>query len=353
MLFEYNYLPPQNISEHNLMEENVHQSHQYSGRGAVFNIQRWAIQDGPGMRTTVFLKGCPLRCGWCANPESQNRTPQIMTRDILCIGCGKCVEVCPQNVIRLSKALDKETADLLQKQLPSTAQTQKVVRSIDWTSCNQCLRCADVCPAKAIIVSGAEQSVQEVMDKVSKDRGFYQRSNGGMTISGGEPLTQWRFALDLLKIASEQGIHTALDTAGFAKWEVLEQLLRHTDLLLYDIKNTDSVKHGHQTGVGNELIIDNLKRALKQNRVWIRRAIIPGFNDSVKETESFARFIASLDPLPEKISLLPYHGLAQSKYQSMGRAYDYQDTQPLKEGRLPEIKALLESASPVPVDIGR
>jgi len=338
------------------MNENTTKYPRYSGKGFVFNIQRWAIQDGPGMRTTVFLKGCPLHCGWCANPESQKMIPEIMTRDILCIGCGKCEKICPQNAIRMIKNPEKEMPGALQNKksdAKNTNQKKNIIRSIQWSKCNQCLKCSDVCPSKAIVASGKEKSVQEVMDTVIKDMGFYRKSNGGMTISGGEPLMQWRFALDLLKMAVQNDIHTALDTTGFAKWDVLEQLLQYTDLLLYDIKSIDSKKHKDQTGVGNQVIIDNLKRALKQKKVWIRRPVIPGFNDSVDETTSLARFISSLNPLPDKISLLPYHRFAELKYESMGKIYTYQDKVPVNEEGILEIKKLLESLCPVAVDIGK
>jgi pyruvate formate lyase activating enzyme len=338
------------------MDEDTNIYHHYAGKGIVFNIQRWAIQDGPGMRTTVFLKGCPLHCTWCANPESQKMIPEIMTRDILCIGCGKCTKICPQNAICMINSPDKEMlGSFLNKRSGTndTNQKKNVIRSIQWTKCNQCMKCSDVCPSKAIIASGKEKSVHEVMDTVIKDIGFYRHSNGGMTISGGEPLMQWRFALDLLKAAEKKGIHTALDTTGFAKWDVLEQLLQHTDLLLYDIKSVDSKKHKDQTGVGNEVIIDNLKRALKMKKVWIRRPIIPGFNDSVDETISLARFISSLNPIPDKISLLPYHKFAESKYESMGKIYTYRNTVPVNEEGILEIKKLLESLCHVAVDIGK
>jgi pyruvate formate lyase activating enzyme len=338
------------------MNENTKKYLPYNGQGIVFNIQRWAIQDGPGMRTTVFLKGCPLHCGWCANPESQKMIPEIMTRDILCIGCGKCEKICPQNAICIIKVPEKKMPDVFRNKSSganNTYQKKNIIRSIQWSKCNQCLKCSDVCPSKAIVASGKEKSVQEVMDTVIKDMGFYRKSNGGMTISGGEPLMQWRFALDLLKMAVQNDIHTALDTTGFAKWDVLEQLLQYTDLLLYDIKSIDSKKHKDQTGVGNQVIIDNLKRALKQKKVWIRRPVIPGFNDSVDETTSLARFISSLNPLPDKISLLPYHRFAELKYESMGKIYTYQDKVPVNEEGILEIKKLLESLCPVAVDIGK
>lgn len=336
---------------------NSIKKNRYNGNGIVFKIQRFAIQDGPGMRTTVFLKGCPLTCGWCANPESQKITPEIMTRDILCIGCGKCEKICPEKAISIinvpaEKSYDQPLNKGLAKNVENNIK-KNIVRNIDWQKCNQCMKCVDVCPARAIVASGEEKSVEEVMDKVIKDIGFYRKSKGGMTVSGGEPLAQCEFTRDLLMEASAKGIHTALDTTGFARWESLEKLLKYVDLFLYDIKNIDSLKHKRGTGVENRLIFENLKRILKQKKVWIRRAVIPGFNDSEEEIKKFAHFIAGLDPLPDKISLLPYHKFAEAKYNSTGRDYSFKNISPLSEERIDEIKKTVESICDVNVEIGK
>jgi len=339
------------------MTFNSIKKYRYNGKGIVFNIQRFAIQDGPGMRTTVFLKGCPLTCGWCANPESQKTIPEIMTRDVLCICCGKCEKICPEKAISIIKVPAKKSFDsLLTKGFSKNTGksiNKNIVRNIDWQKCNQCMKCVDVCPARAIVASGEEKSIEEVMDKVIKDIGFYRQSKGGMTVSGGEPLVQWEFARDLLKEASAKGIHTALDTTGFSKWEILENVLKYVDLVLYDIKCIDPLKHKEHTGVGNGLIFENLKRTLKQKKVWIRRPIIPGVNDSEEETKEFAHFISGLDSLPDKISLLPYHKFAEAKYNSTGREYAYKSISPLSEERINEIKKTVESICDVNVEIGR
>jgi len=298
--------------------------------GIVFNLQRWSIHDGPGIRTTVFVKGCPLRCKWCSNPESMKLYPEIMVRDLKCIGCGKCVAVCPQQAISLA---DNK-------------------RMIDWARCDHCLKCVDVCPPRSIVTSGEKKTVEEVISVVMKDLNFYRRSKGGMTVSGGEALFQWRFVLNLLKAARKKGIHTALDTTGYGEWEILEQLLEYTSLLLYDVKHLDSEKHKEGTGVPNELILENLGKAVKKSTVWIRRLIIPDYNDSDEDIIKLAKFVSTLNPQPVKISLLPFHKFAGSKYISMGKSYAYSDVAPIPEQRVVELKQLIESFG-VKVDIGK
>lgn len=351
----------------------MNKNNEYSGTGIVFNIQRWAVQDGPGMRTTVFLKGCPLTCGWCANPESQNLMPEIVTRDILCIGCGKCKDVCPENAISFINAPSEETiykldgagcqasempaADSNSTQTSNATQKVKikkeVLRNIAWEQCTSCLKCAEVCPAKALTASGEEKDVRQVITEVLKDKNFYKRSKGGMTISGGEPLTQWEFTLDLLKSAKKRGLNTALDTTGAGPWKILESLLEYTNLLLYDVKHMNGAKHKEATGMDNKIILENLEKAVSKCTVWIRRIVLPGFNDSDDEIKAMGRFISTLAPLPAKISLLPYHKFAAPKFKSIGRIYQYEDLPLPEEGRLKELQNILESVSGIKVDIGK
>jgi pyruvate formate lyase activating enzyme len=311
-------------------EEGVYRVSEY--KGIVFNIQRFSIHDGPGIRTTVFLKGCQLHCGWCSNPESWKRHPEILTRDIKCIHCGKCIEACPQKAI--SKVEDK--------------------RVIDWTKCDYCLKCAEVCAAKSIEVSGEEMTVARVLDTVMRDASFYKRTGGGMTVSGGEPLVQWEFARALLREGKQKGIHTALDTTGYADWEALDKVAEFTDLVLYDLKHMDPTKHKEATGVSNERILDNLtKIAAKANsHVWIRIPLIPDFNDSEAALGDICAFALTLGGNVEKVSILPYHKFAELKYTATGREYMYREVNLLSDDRVEELKKFVESRG-LKVDVGK
>jgi pyruvate formate lyase activating enzyme len=305
---------------------------EYEGKGIVLYIQRFSIDDGPGIRTTVFLKGCSLRCQWCANPEAMNLQPEIITKSGKCIKCGRCAEVCPRNAI----ALTEED------------------RKIDWSNCDLCLKCTEVCPSGAIERVGEYMSAKDVMRKeVLRDRADYQRSNGGMTLSGGEPTLQWQFALDLLKEGKKEGVRTALDTSGFQKWDIMEKILEYVDLVLFDIKHLDPEPHKRATGVSNELILGNLKKAMSNDtKIWIRCPVIPGFNDSEEYFKQLAKYLLSLEKPVEKIFLLPFHNLANSKYSALGRSYSYAEVPSPTEEAMEGLKTILESSG-LPVSIGR
>ncbi len=274
--------------------------------GLVFNIQRFSVHDGPGIRTTVFMKGCPLNCLWCSNPESQDSSPNLIVRDIQCRGCGKCAEVCPQGAIRL----DGDQA-----------------RRIDRTKCNECLACVPACLYGSLNGCGTYMSVEQILHEVMRDEPFYKNSGGGITVSGGEPLSQPEFVADLLKASKEAGLHTVLDTTGLAPWETIQTALSLVDLVLWDIKHLDPQEHRRTTGVDNGPILDNLAKASRFIRVWIRLPLIAGFNDSdahIREVASLAR-----DLKVEKVSLLPYHEGGISKCEQLGRPY------PFPEGATP------------------
>ena len=275
------------------------------GRGLIFNIQRFSIHDGPGIRTTVFFKGCPLRCHWCSNPESWQDYAEILTYDMKCTKCGRCQQVCPVDAI----VVDEKD------------------RKLNRSTCNLCLKCADVCPTGAIAVAGQWMTLEEVMKEVESDSLFYKNSGGGVTLSGGEPLMQWEFALELLKDCKTKAFHTALDTCGYASWEVLDRVLDFTDLVLYDIKHMDAEQHRQGTGKSNKLILDNARRTASKRRTWLRVPLIPGYNDSAENLEAIARF--GLEIGAEKVSLLPYHIWGESKYARLGLRY------PMKEVTLP------------------
>jgi pyruvate formate lyase activating enzyme len=301
-------------------------------KGVVFNVQRFSIHDGPGIRTTIFLKGCPLHCEWCSNPESMRLSPEIIARDVKCIRCGKCIEACPQQAITIVED----------------------TRIIQWEKCNYCMECADVCPSGAIEAVGRYMSVDEVMDTVGRDASYYRRTGGGMTLSGGEPLVQWQFALKLLQDAKKGGFHTTLDTSGYADWEVLDEVLNYTDLVLYDVKHLDSARHKKATGVPNELILDNLRKAVEKaaTKVWIRYPLIPQFNDSDEDIKELCRYILAEVPSVEKLSLLPYHKFAETKYSALGREYPYNGISLLAEERVEELKKIAGSSG-LNVDVGR
>jgi pyruvate formate lyase activating enzyme len=298
----------------------VKDKNDFPKKGFVFNIQRFSIQDGPGIRTTVFLKGCPLRCKWCSNPESQNPYPEIMLREKRCNGCMKCVDACPRGAIALNE---------------NTVQ-------IDRSTCDLCMACVEICPTNAIERVGEKISPEEAVEECSKDELFYRNSGGGVTLSGGEPLYQPEFTLDFLKGCKERSLSTALDTCGYSRWEVLEEVLAYTDLVLFDIKHLDPELHYKGTGVRNNLILENLERIVnsKRTRVWIRLAIIPNYNDSEQYIEELAEAMTKKGV--EKISLLGYHEWGRPKYASLGREYPLENSAPPSRERLQSLQDIIE-----------
>lgn len=296
--------------------------------GLVFNIQRFSLHDGPGIRTTVFLKGCPLNCKWCSNPESIGIRPEIMTFDMRCIGCGKCSDICPQEAIKI---VDNSIA-------------------IDRNKCNSCLECARVCPSGAIEQIGRYLTVEEAVTEIEKDIMFYVNSGGGVTLSGGEPLNQWAFAREVFKQCKAKGIHTTLDTTGYARWDIMQAVLDYTDLVLYDIKHPEGSRHKEGTGVSNELILGNLFRTSAGVKTWLRVPLIPTFNDS----ESCLKRISDLaiEAKVEKVSLLPCHEWGVPKYARLGKTYPFDGFHPFSEERIQEFKSLVQSYG-LEVNVGR
>jgi len=250
-----------------------------------FDIQRNSFVDGPGIRTTVFFKGCNLKCAWCHNPESQSAKPQMMFYKDKCTGCGKCKSVCPYHL----------------------------------EQCELCGKCTLYCPVDARKVCGKEHTVDEVLKEVLKDKAFYETSGGGVTFSGGECMLQIDFLAEILKKCKENGIHTAVDTAGHIPFGSFEKILPYTDLFLYDIKIFDSQKHKQYVGVSNELILENLKKLFERKaKLWIRIPIIPDVNDSIEEIQKIKDFLKTIGTA-EKIELLPYHAMGENKYRAIGK----------------------------------
>ena len=255
-------------------------------KGVIFDIERTSYVDGPGIRTTVFFKGCNLRCAWCHNPESQSPTPQMLFYKSLCTECGKCKEKCPNSLER----------------------------------CDLCGKCTIYCPHSAREICGGEYTTDEVLNTLLKDKALYENSGGGVTFSGGECMLQIDFLTELLVTCKKNGIRTAVDTAGHVPFESFERVIPYTDLFLYDVKCLDSDKHKRYTGVENTLILNNLKKLLTSNRpLWIRIPIIPTVNDSQEELMAIKSFL-ELYGTPEKIELLPYHDMGQHKYAAIGKA---------------------------------
>jgi pyruvate formate lyase activating enzyme len=295
----------------------------------IFDIKKYAIHDGPGIRTTVFFKGCPLHCWWCHNPEGQDPEPELVYRKSRCIGCGECAKNC------LQQAIFPEAQHI----------------SIKRKSCISCGDCAQVCPSDALSIAGKSMSVKEVLEEIEKDRAFYEESGGGVTFSGGEPFLQPDFLNALLAECKERNIHTTIDTCGFARYEIIEKMRDKVDLFLYDIKIMDSKKHREYTGASNERILENLRKLAENgSSIVIGFPIIPGINDDDKNAARTAKLISSL-PNIEHVSLLPYHRAGIEKYRNLGKPYKLDKTQPPSHQKIKSIKEKMEAFG-IKVEIG-
>lgn len=268
-------------------------------RGTVFNIQKFSVNDGPGIRTTVFMKGCPLNCVWCHNPESKSFKHEIFYNEKKCIGCQKCKNVCE---FKCHSFIDG-------------------LHLYDRKNCIACGKCAEVCVSEALETVGYDKSVDEVIKEVIKDKIFYDNSGGGITLSGGEPMYQFEFTYELLKEAKKNNIHTCIETCGFSSEENYRAIADYTDIFLFDCKETNPIKHKKFTGVSNELILKNLMMLDKLGcKIIIRCPIIPGLNDTKEHFDNIAKTANELNNILE-INIEPYHPLGKGKAEMLGKKY--------------------------------
>ncbi len=276
-----------------------------SPTGVVFNVQRFSTEDGPGIRTTVFMKGCPLRCRWCQNPEGLSPHPQLVWYDVRCIGARRCISACPANALELA---------------PDGMH-------IDRERCSPCDSCAEACPSGALEIIGRRWSPSDLVAHVAKDKAFYETSGGGVTVSGGEPAMQPDFLEAFLARCREATIPTALDTCGYADWSVYERLMPYLDLVLYDLKIADREDHREATGVYPDRILANAAAIAQRGvPIWVRTPIIPGYSDDEENIKALATFIGERLPTVERWDLLAYTNLGRPKYHRLDLPYALETT---------------------------
>jgi len=287
--------------------------------GLIFSIERFALDDGPGIRTLVFFKGCPLKCWWCANPEGQEHRVEIVLFPEKCIGCGECIKACPHNAVYFTG----EGKPAFHAEL-----------------CTSCGKCSSVCHSGARRLYGFSVSVDDLYSQIANDLPFYRRSGGGVTLSGGEPLMQWKFAREILRMCHQEGVHTAVETCGHYPWEHIESSLPYLDQVFFDLKHMDPQRHREITGKDNLLILDNARKLFRSDvSTVVRVPVIPGVNDDSGNILTMARFLSDYPHI--KVELLPYHALGAHKYRRMNRVYKLEEVDPPKEEQLLRLSGLL------------
>ena len=295
--------------------------------GLVFNMQKFSLHDGEGIRTLIFLKGCPLTCDWCSNPEGQSCSPELAYIADKCIGkseCERCMNVCETGAIRMG---DDGKAQ------------------IDRSLCNNCGECVQECPSRALELFGKYMSIDDVITVVEEDSGFYARSGGGLTLSGGEPLSQARFVIRLLKAAQRRGIDTAIETTGLCTWKDLKEACRYVNQVFFDIKSLNPEKHATGAGVDNQRILENFQKlceSFPELSIIVRTPVIPGFNDSPEDIKAIVDFVHRFGP-SSNYELLPYHGFGEPKYRQLGMEYSLSDLKPLREEHMATLRQVVES----------
>ncbi|MEL7568556.1 MAG: glycyl-radical enzyme activating protein [Dehalobacterium sp.] len=291
--------------------------------GMIFNIQQFSVHDGPGIRTLVFLKGCPLKCRWCANPESQKSYPELACNNGKCIGidkCNMCSKVCSNNAISPSEG--------------------KI--NINRQLCNNCGKCSTQCPSNALYLFGQKMSVDDVLKVVEEDMPFYSRSGGGITLSGGEPLMQGDFAFELLNEAKNRGLDTAIETCGYSDWNNVKKVCSPANTIFFDIKCVDSNKHEQFTGVSNELILENFSNLANHfinTNIIVRTPVIPGFNDSIEDIMQIINHVRYYQNV--SCELLPYHRFGEVKYTYLGREYLLKDIKNIEKEKINTLKEIV------------
>jgi pyruvate formate lyase activating enzyme len=287
--------------------------------GMIFNIQRHSTEDGPGIRTTIFFKGCYMRCTWCHNPEGINSFPELVWYEVRCIGFKACMEACPTKALELTK--------------------EGVV--IKRNYCNVCGECVKACPASALEVLGRVMTVDEVVGEASRDKVFYEKSGGGVTLSGGEPSMQPAFSIAIMRALRQQGVHLALDSCGGTSWKILHPLIKLADLILLDLKLMDESDHRRYTGIPLKRVLLNAREiAQTKKTIWVRTPVIPGYTDTEENVRHIARFIKSELPTVGRYELLAFNNVCAPKYQRLDRHWELEKESPMSEEKMERLVSI-------------